>query len=69
VLPAEPVRGSVPRARLIGALFDKLRSFEVERSVNHFIPVTGAMNFCSEPDDIPGGAQRLFEKSWQSPGE
>jgi hypothetical protein len=55
VLTAEPVGGSVPRAGLIRALFDKLHSFKIERSINHFIPVTLAMNFRPEPDEIPGG--------------
>src|SRR5271165_4499806 len=54
VLTAEPVRGSVPCSGLIRALFDKLRSFKIERSVDNFTPVTRAMNFCPEPDDIPG---------------
>jgi hypothetical protein len=55
VLAAEPVRGSMPSAGLIRPLFDKRRSFKIERSINHFIPVTGAVNFCPESDDIPGG--------------
>jgi hypothetical protein len=57
VLTAEPVRGSMPRAGLIRALFGKLRSFKIKRPVNDFILITGAMNFCPEPEDIPGGGQ------------
>src|SRR5271165_2836702 len=55
VLTAEPVRGSMPRTGLIRALFDKLRTFKIERSINHLTSATGALNFCPEPDDIPGG--------------
>ena len=47
----------MPRAGLIRALFGKLRSFKIKRPVNDFILITGAMNFCPEPEDIPGGGQ------------
>jgi hypothetical protein len=47
----------MPRTGLIGVLFDKLRSFKIERSVNDLIPATRALNFCPETDDIPGGGQ------------
>jgi alkylation response protein AidB-like acyl-CoA dehydrogenase len=45
----------MPRAGFIRALFIQLRSFKIDRSINHFIPATGTVNFCPESDDIPGG--------------
>ena len=53
MLTTETVRRSVPRAGFIRGLFDDLRRFEIERPINHFIPVTGPLDFCPEPDDIP----------------
>ncbi len=43
----------MPRAGFIRALFIQLRSFKIDRSINHFIPATGTVNFCPESDDIP----------------
>ena len=52
----------MPRAGFIRALFIQLRSFKIDRSINHFIPATGTVNFCPESDDIPCHKKRRYRR-------